>query len=137
MRRRADRAIGRGSAASEVRQEAAERGVVLAQVLIMTLVLGYIAAMILRMVLQPTMVAANATKTSVDTKKAEAAINRVQAAWIEGGVCTGNARLGVSCPACTQNSKSECTGTLPAGVLVKVKVSAPDANGARTLSATP
>lgn len=111
-----------------------ERGVVLAQVLITTVILGYIAAMILRMVLQPAMVAANATQSASDAKKAEAAINRVQAAWIDGGdVCKSNAGLGVLCY--SASCGCTCKVTLSDGVQVDVKSAG--TNVACRLSATP
>lgn len=76
-----------------------QRGVVLVQVLVMSLILGYIAAMILRLVLQPAIFAVNLTESVSKAKTAESAINRVQAAWAEGGVCASNAALGVNCGA--------------------------------------
>lgn len=112
-----------------------QRGVVLAQVLIMTLVLGYIAAMILRMVLQPAMTASNTANATEDTKQAEAALNRVQAAWIEAGaVCQNNAALGIN--SCSSASCGcTCQVTVSPGVVVSV-VTSVGSNGC-VIKATP
>jgi Tfp pilus assembly protein PilX len=75
-----------------------ERGVVLAQVLVATVILGYLATMILEMTLQPAMYASNATASVTKSKAAEAALNRIQSAWMDNGAtCSSHTGLGVRC----------------------------------------
>lgn len=68
------------------------KGFILAQVLVMTAVLGLIAALLLRMLLQGGLYAASARESAESLKLSEAALNRVRAAWdANAATCTSRA----------------------------------------------
>lgn len=99
-----------------------ERGSVLAYVLVLTVVMGYIAALILSSRLQASQGTANAVRRTEEDLSIQSAANRVAAAWaLAGAPCASNASLGVSCSGfggcscvCTLASGGTVTAT-PAG----------------------
>ena len=83
------------------------RGAVLLQAVIMSMLACFIASRLLLMNLQGSLDAA-LTASSIDkTKRAEAALNRVELAWARGGTCASGA--GVDC----RGSGCSCRCTLP------------------------
>lgn len=104
------------------------------QILVMSVLLGYIAAMILSMVLQPAMYSADLSQSVGQAKTAEGALNRVQAAWTEGGVCASNASLGVACGSGVSFGACSCSCTVTGMGSVS---SSAGSNGACRLVAVP
>jgi Tfp pilus assembly protein PilX len=87
-----------------------DKGFVLAQVLVMTAVLGLVAALLLRMLLQGALYAASARESVDSLKLSEAALNRVRAAW-DANAATCTSRAGdVACA----GSGCNCTCTVDA-----------------------
>ena len=74
------------------------RGSVILQVMVSGMILAFIAASMLRMTLQPALTSANTVKTVAAAKTAEAALNRVKAAWsLAGRTCASDSTVGVAC----------------------------------------
>lgn len=99
-----------------------ERGSVLAYVMILTVAMGYIAALIMSSRLQASQGTANAARRTAEDLGVQSAANAVAAAWaLAGASCASNAGLGVSCSGggcscvCTLASGARVTAA-PAGV---------------------
>ena len=107
------------------------RGVVLMQVLVITVVMGYICAMLLRLMLQPAMYAANAVDGTGRRLDAAAAYNKVTAAWASGGSCSSESSVGLSCSGagcsctCTIGAVSVLSAPSGAGDSCRVRVVVP------------
>lgn len=100
------------------------RGSVLGYVMVMTVVMGYAAALILRARMQASLGAANAARRTAEDLGVQSAANMVAAAWaLAGASCASNAGLGVSC----SGSGCSCVCTLASGAKV---TAAPAALGA-------
>lgn len=94
-----------------------ERGSVLAYVLVLTVVMGYIAALILSSRLQASQGTANAARRTEEDLGVQSAANAVAAAWaLAGASCASNAGLGVSC---SGFGGCNCVCTLASGSTVR------------------
>ena len=74
-----------------------QKGSVLAQVMIFTVVAGLMCATVLRSRLQPAVSSARAVNQIKDDLAAQGAINRVVAVWSRSGACASDPAQGVSC----------------------------------------
>lgn len=99
-----------------------QRGSVLAYVMVLTVLLGYIAALILSSRMQASLGTANAARRTAEDLSVQSAANAVAAAWaLAGTACASNAGLRVSCSGggcncvCTLASGAKVTAS-PAGV---------------------
>jgi hypothetical protein len=91
------------------------RGSALLHVLVVTVVLGLIGAMVLRLRLQTSVGAAGAVDRTAQDLSVQSAVNTVSAAWaVAGRSCTSDAGLGVVC----FGSGCACTCTLASGAKV-------------------
>lgn len=91
------------------------RGSVLAFVMVMTVLIGYIAALILRSRLQASLGTTNAVRRTTEDMSVQTAANEVAAAWELAGVsCASNVGLGVSC----SGAGCSCVCTLASGAKV-------------------
>lgn len=107
-------------------------GWILAQVLVMALLLGLIASQILKLVLQPALSTHRLAANAAQTGQAQAAINKVQAAWTaNAATCTSGPSLGIRC----SGRGCRCSCALDSVPGVAVESSGP-AVGPCTLSAT-
>lgn len=92
-----------------------QRGSVLAFVMVITVLLGYISAMILSSRMQASLGTANAARRTAEDLGVQSAANTVAAAWaLAGAACASNAGLGVSC----SGSGCGCVCTLASGAKV-------------------
>lgn len=99
-------------------------------VLVMTVVLGFIGANVLRMLLQPALSAANAVNSAKRIKKAEASIAKVQSAWnANGATCSSGSGV-----ACSPASGCDCTCSVAGSTPVE---STSNGDGSCELTATP
>jgi hypothetical protein len=111
-----------------------ERGSILAQVLVTTVVASLLCASILRARLQPALTTAGAVDRVRDDLGAQAAVNRVTEVWTRMGVCRTDGGAGVRC----SGSGCDCSCVLDsaeAGVPAAIVTSVP-AGGACRLTAT-
>lgn len=92
------------------------RGVVLLQVLILAIVIGYISALLLRLTLQPAMTTALVVDGVGQRLTASAAYNKAQAAWQVGGVCGSAPGLGVVCTGSAGTCGCDCSMPGPASL---------------------
>lgn len=74
-----------------------ERGSILAQVLMTTMVSAMLCSAILRARLQPALTVARSVGRVQDDLAAEGAVNRVTEVWTRGGICTSDGDRGVRC----------------------------------------
>lgn len=95
-----------------------ERGSVLAYVMILTVLLGYIAALTLNARLQASQGTSNAVRRTAEDLGVQSAANTVAAAWaLAGSACASSVDLGVSCAGAGCN----CDCTLASGAKVASK----------------
>lgn len=107
-----------------------ERGSVMAYVMVLTTLLGYIAALILSSRLQASQGTANAARRTAEDLAIQSAANMVAAAWALAGVaCASNVGLGVSCFGvggcsceCTLASGAKVTAAPAAGASCQLTV---------------
>jgi len=107
-----------------------ERGSALAYVMVLTVVMGYISALILSSRLQASQGTANAVRRTAEDLRNQSAANAVAAAWaLAGASCASNAGLGVSCSGfggcscvCTLASGATVTAA-PAGIGASCRLS--------------
>jgi hypothetical protein len=115
------------------------RGLVLLQVMMLSIITCYLLALILSMLLQPSQQGANVVNGVTSSLSAQAAVNRVQDAWsAAGSTCASASDKSVVCSLFSSSSQSEssspcaCSCTV-SGVTVS---SAQSAGGACTLTAS-
>lgn len=100
------------------------RGTALPLVLIVCATAGLLCASLMRARLQATLTAAGTTRRIQDGLAEQAALNRVQQAWMASGSCTSNAAAGISCRgsgcrcACTVTGLAQVTSVPRAGACV-------------------
>ena len=91
------------------------RGSVLLFVMVMSILLCYIAALVMRSRLQASLGTANAVRRTSEDMGVQSAANTVAAAWeLAGAACASNAGLGVSC----SGGGCNCVCTLASGAKV-------------------
>ncbi|MBI3564817.1 MAG: hypothetical protein HY079_06445 [Elusimicrobia bacterium] len=112
-----------------------ERGAVLAQVLIMSVVAGLLCAAILRARLQPALTTARLQSRVADDLAASGAVNRVVEVWARKGVCGSDGDAGVACAGL--GCRCECVVRPFAESGRSVRVAAAASGRACALSATP
>lgn len=93
-----------------------ERGAVLAQVLVATVLLAIITTSILRVRLQPALLAAGAVTRAGEELSARGALNRVSEVWGRLGSCASDVTTGVRC----SGSGCRCTCVVGAAVVTAV-----------------
>ena len=86
----------------------AERGSVLAAVLVMALVGGLIASELLSSRLQPALLTAQRVNRLADDMAGQAALSRVGEVWARGGSCSSDSSQGVSCTGPGSGCSCEC-----------------------------
>ncbi|MFI5346552.1 MAG: hypothetical protein ACHQ51_09285 [Elusimicrobiota bacterium] len=93
----------------------------LAFAVVLTLLIGYIAALILRARMQASLGTANAVRRTAEDMSVQSAANAVAAAWaLAGASCASNPGLGVSCA----GFGCSCVCTLASGATVTASPSA-------------
>ena len=99
-----------------------QRGAVLAYVLVLTVLLGYIGALICSARLQASLGTANAARRTAEDLSVQSATNAVAAAWaLAGASCASNAGMGVSCAG---PGGCDCVCTVASGATVTASPSA-------------
>lgn len=73
------------------------RGSVLAYVMVLTVVMGYISALIMRSRMQASLSTANAARRTAEDMRIQSAVNAVASAWaLAGASCASNGGMGSS-----------------------------------------
>lgn len=103
-----------------------QRGSVILYVLLTGLIAAFICSAIVRARLQPALTAANAVKSVQNDTTAQAALNRVQQVWMQGGSCSSDTAAGgpgVACAgagcSCTCTVTDSATGAVLGTVISK------------------
>jgi len=110
-----------------------KRGLVLIHVMMMTLIVGYLCALILNLLMQPSLQGANVVNNVTQLMSAQSAAAKVTEAWAAAGASCASG-VGVSCSGPSSGGPCDCVCAAPGMPSV---TSRPGAGRSCVLSVTP